>query len=198
MLRSKKIAITGGIAVGKSTVCDFFKQFGGYVIRSDEIVHSILTPETQAGKQIIELLGEQIVVKGQLDRKKIAEIAFNDKIILNSLEKIIHPVVLDDINKKISAITGKYPCIFVEIPLLFEIGQADYFDYVITVTAEESNCIKRLAKKGVSEREYKKRMLHQMNPQSKAQKADFVIDNDSSLDELKEKAYKLYNSLLTV
>jgi len=198
MLRSKKVAITGGIAVGKSTVCDFLQQFGGYVIRSDEIVHSILTPKTQAGKQIIELLGEQVIVKDQLDRKKIAEIAFNDKTILNSLEKIIHPVVLNDINKKISDVAGKYPCIFVEIPLLFEIGRADYFDYTIAIISKESNCIKRLAKKGISKREYKQRMLHQMNPQLKAQKADFIIENNLNLDELKENTHKLYNNLLTV
>jgi len=198
MLRSKKIAITGGIAVGKSTVCDLLEQLGGYVIRSDEIVHSILTPKTQAGKQIIELLGEQIILKDRLDRKKIAEIAFEDSSILNSLEKIIHPVVINDINEKISYIAGKYPCIFVEIPLLFEIGQADNFDYVITVASKEANCIKRLAKKGISKREYKQRMLHQINPQVKAQKADFVIENDSSLDELKEEVHKLYGNLLTV
>jgi dephospho-CoA kinase len=196
MLKLKKIAITGGIATGKSTICDFLKEFGAYVIKADEIVHDILKLNTKVKKQVVKLLGKQVINNNQLDRREIAKIVFNDKTILKSFEKIIHPIVLNDIKTKISNINDKYSCVFVEIPLLFELFQEGYFDFIILVTTKEVICDKRLTKKRILKEEYNLRMENQLSTKIKAQKANFIIENNSNLDDLKEKTYNLYQSLL--
>ena len=78
MLNLRKIAITRSLAAGKSTVGRILQEFGAYVVDADEIVHSLLSPNTQIGQKVIELLGSDIVAGNQLDRKKISEIVFSD------------------------------------------------------------------------------------------------------------------------
>lgn len=196
MLKSKKVAITGGMATGKSTVCDFLEKLGCFVIRTDTIVHNILKPDSTCGKHVIDLLGRQIIDNGHFNRQKIAELVFNDKAKLKALEEIIHPVVFNEIKVKTSEVTNQYPCIIVEIPLLFETGQEKFFDYVIAVISDKSNCLKRLEEKGLDKDEYERRMKFQLGPEDKSQNADFTIVNNEGLDKLEEKIKQLYQNLL--
>ena len=100
MLRLKKIAVTGNVASGKSTVCLFLKECGAYVVNADSIVHKLLSPETTLGKSIINLLGYDVIIDGQFDRRAIAEKVFKDYSLLKDLEKILHPEVQKEINKE--------------------------------------------------------------------------------------------------
>jgi dephospho-CoA kinase len=79
VLTLKKVAVTGGLSSGKSSVCKILKECGAYVVNSDDIVHQLLDPHTAIGQQIIELLGAGVVVDGQFDRKKIAQAVFENK-----------------------------------------------------------------------------------------------------------------------
>jgi len=90
MLKLVKIAITGGVASGKSSVCRFFQELGAYVVNADAIVHKLLDPSSDLGKQIIQLFGT-------LSRKRLSEIVFEDPEKLEKLEKLLHPAVLKKI-----------------------------------------------------------------------------------------------------
>lgn len=124
MLKLKKIAITGGVASGKTSVCRFFEELGAYVVNADGIVHELLKPNTDLGQQIIRQFGPEIIKNGQISRKTIAEKAFKDPKQLRKLEELLHPAVLRKIEELYTAACsgGSYSSFVVEIPLLFEIG----------------------------------------------------------------------------
>ena len=85
MLKIKKVAVTGGLAAGKTTVCQLFKELGACVVSADEIVHQLLSPGTAVGQQVVSLLGSDIISDQGLDRKKIAAKVFSQPDLLLSL-----------------------------------------------------------------------------------------------------------------
>jgi dephospho-CoA kinase len=179
----KKVAITGGFSCGKSSVCRFFKELGAHVVSADEIVHQLLSVKRDLGQKVIALLGEDIVVDGEIDRKVIATKVFSDRALLRSLENIIHPAVLNEVEKEYQQINhqGKVPLFVAEIPLLFEIAQEKLFDATIAVWADEETCRKRfITATGMTAEEYERRAANQMPPEEKARRANYVIKNTGS------------------
>ncbi len=193
MLRLRKIAVTGNLAAGKSTVCHLLKKLGAYVLDSDKIVHSLLLNNSSIKKAIIKLLGEEGLTKGRIDRSKIAKIVFNSKKNkkLLQLEKIIHPEVLKKIKQKYQEIKKKnqYQLFVVEMPLLFETKSEKLFNFVIAVIANQKICSERFGK------DYQKRKQRQMNSFQKIKKADVVIYNNQDLKSLKKQITNLYSHL---
>lgn len=197
MLKLKKIAVTGGLSCGKSSVCRIFKELGANVVSADEIVHQLLSPQVSFGQQVIELMGPEIIVEGQIDRSRIAKKVFNNRTLLNSLEKILHPAVNNEIEKIYQkALSKDKDKLFVaEIPLLFESDFGQY-DAVIAVVAGYNTCKQRFENSTDSPHdEFDKRMARQLSPEEKAKKADFVIRNDGSLEELRQAVGALYKTL---
>ncbi len=139
MLKLKKIAVTGGVSCGKSTVCLLLKKLGAYYVSTDEIVHTLLIPSTTLGNQLVQLLGKEILLKGSFSRDRIAEKVFENPELLRKLEALIHPPVLQEIKKLYEKAEKerKYPLFVVEIPLLYEIGEEKSYDFVILVTCQE-------------------------------------------------------------
>lgn len=200
MLKLKKLAITGGLSSGKTTVCHLFKDLGAFVVSADEIVHNLLVPNSIIGQKIIQLFGPNIVENNSLNRKKIAQQAFLDVRLLKALEALIHPVVYIEIEKEYQHAkqSGKYPLFIAEIPLLYELFKQDEFDIVITVTANLSICQERFIKQTHQTiREFEQRMAQQIDPENKARKSDYVIKNNGSLAHLKDQVTKLYSLLTT-
>lgn len=196
MLKLRKVAVTGGLSSGKSSVCRFFRKFGAYVINADEIVHRLLSPETSLGQKIIQLIGDDIIINNQIDRSKIAQKVFNQPALLHSLEQYLHPEVREEIEKqyKEASLQKKGTLFVAEVPLLFEAGIEDFFDVVITVIAEPAICKKRFQMdKGNHDEEYEKRSKRQYRMEEKAQRADYVIVNNGSLQELEFATKKLMN-----
>lgn len=176
MLRSKKMAVTGQPGSGKSTVCGFLAESGAEVISSDQIAHQLLDPHTECGKQVIALFGKEIVDNGKFDREKIAEVVFSNPAGLEKLEKIIHPRVLEEIEKRFQK--TKAALFVVEIPLLFELGWEKFFDQTLLVVSNRKAA-------------FMERLWRFLPTETKREKADIIIENNGSLDELKKQVFKL-------
>ncbi len=198
MLILKKVAVTGGLSCGKSSVCRIFKELGAYVVSADEIVHHLLTPETRPGQQVIELIGSDIVVDHHIDRSKIAQKVFGNPNLLKSLEQILHPAVRNEIDKQYQYALqqGQATLFVVEIPLLFEAFSEGYSE-TIAVIAERESCIRRFRQSsGYGREEYEKRMARQFSPEEKARRATYVIPNDGSMEDLRQAVVEINNKLI--
>lgn len=197
-MKSKKIAVTGSLSSGKSTVCQFFKELGAYVLSADEIVHQVLTPETPVGRQVIALFGEDILTNNQMDRAKIAKKAFHNPALLKNLENLLHPLVRDEIEHEYLQQADNFPLFIVEIPLLFETGSDADYSTTICVIAPPELCQQRFQKTyRFSEQDYHQRMKRQLSIEEKASRATYVITNDGSIENLKAAVAKLYEQLLS-
>lgn len=197
MLNLLKIAVTGGVASGKSTVCQFFKELGAYVIDVDLIVHSLLSPDSDLGKQIKNSLDLPQASDYKNFRKIIADKVFKNPDLLQKLEAILHPIVLKKINEQYSEVleSGQNTLFVVEIPLLFEIAQDKFYDKVITVLTDEESAIQRCAKKGLSQSEFILRMKRQTLPTKKAALSSYIIHNRGNLEDLKKQVIVIYQNL---
>lgn len=198
MLTLKKVAVTGGLSSGKSSVCRFFKELGAYVINADEIVHQLLTPETPLGQQVVALLGNDIISGGKIDRSKAASKVFNNTKLLKELENLLHPAVREKTQEEYQkALTkGKTSLFVVEIPLLFETGNETEYDATIAVVADKKASMDRfLSSTGYGENEYKRRMGRQLSPEEKSKRADFIIRNNGSLTDLKKAVTNIYHQI---
>jgi len=193
MLTLKKVAVTGGVASGKSSACQFFKELGAFVVSADAIVHELLNPQSDLGKKVLHLLDLQEISDEKAFRKAIAEKVFNDAGSLASLEKILHPEVLKKINELYGQAAKKkqYTCFVVEMPLLFEIQGEKFYDATVAVLADATIARKRLADK----KEYDRRMKRQMDPKQKSIKADYTLLNNGSLEDLKKQVALLHQTL---
>ncbi len=200
MLKLKKVAVTGGLSCGKSSVLNLFKELGAHVVSADEIVHQLLSPETHIGQEVIKLIGFDIVKKGRIDRAAIAKKVFDQPELLKSLEKILHPAVYDAIESQFERLKseGKTGLFVVEIPLLFESGNGRDFDATVSITSSEALSIERFKKAtSYGEEEFHKRMSQQMDPKEKARRATYVIRNEGSWEDLRREVKNIYNLLTT-
>jgi len=190
----KKIAVTGGLASGKSSVCHFLQKLGAYVVSADQIVHTLLNLDSSIGRSIVEIFGSEVVVDGQLDRALIAQIAFHDEQKLAALERLTHPWVREEINQLFEGAErdGSFSLFVVEVPLLFEAEMEDLFDDIVAVQARASLCQERFG----DEDQYRRRMERQIPMDEKEIRADFVVTNEGSLEQLEEETKAVFNALL--
>lgn len=189
MLILKKIAVTGGVASGKSTVCKFFEELGACVVSADAIGHEMLNLESPVGHRVVDLLGDDIVERGQISRSRVADKVFRDSKQLKALEAILHPAIFQRIEERYAAAQKAKLCslFVVEMPLLFETHTESDYDATIAVLRDETLC-------GDSS-DYERRMQHQLSPALKAAKATYTLHNNGSLDELRIAVRKLYHIL---
>lgn len=197
----KKVAITGGLSSGKSTVCRIFRDLGAYTVSSDEIVHNILSSNRTLQTQIIDLLGSDILTNNLLDREKIAKKVFSDSEKLQALESLIHPAVFHEIQSQYDSIkTDKRFKLFVaEVPLLYETSSQGLFDIIVTVLSDENQSKERFkTMKNTSEAEFNHRMMRQLSPKEKAARADYIILNDGSIEDLQSQVRQLLSKLRSI
>jgi dephospho-CoA kinase len=196
MLKLKKVAITGGISSGKSQASKFFTELGAYVVDADEIVHQLLTPDTALGEKVIKLLGSGIVVNGKIERSRVAKKVFLNPKLLRSLEQILHPRVYEEIEcryREAERLENPPSLFIAEIPLLFETGGERDFDSTIAVIANTEKCWERYRQATGHEREdFNRRKARQLSQQEKADKADYVIQNNGTLEDLRNEVNKLF------
>jgi dephospho-CoA kinase len=200
MLKLRKVAITGGLSCGKSSVCRILKELGAYVVSADKIVHQLLSTDTNLGQEIVNLLGSEVVVDQKLDRSRIASIVFHNLELLFAFETLVHPAVYKELDKDYQRQKNhlQLPSLFIaEIPLLFESGGKRDYDDTVAVVANLDICRKRFERAtGYDQREFNKRMARQLSLFDKAIRADYVIMNNSTLSNLQQTTRELYLELI--
>ncbi len=197
----RKVAITGGLAAGKSSVCQVLHSLGAHVISADAIVHRLLSPDSELHNKVIDLLGSDVVNEQRIDRAKVARIVFCDQVKLRQLEELLHPAVRKEIELDYQKLqkTNPPPLFVAEIPLLFETSNEDYFDDVVAVVAPENLCRARFTStSGHTDEEFFARSKAQLPDTFKAEKANFIIINDGTLDVLEKKVTILYETLVNM
>jgi dephospho-CoA kinase len=193
------VGLTGNIGAGKSTVASFFKELGAYVIDWDELAREVVRPRSKAWKEITEYFGKGILRDDlTVDRQKLADVVFSDQEKLAKLNQIIHPEVFKQDEKATSEMKDIDPdaVIIKDIPLLFEVTRPILVDKVVLVSASEQTQLRRLGEKGINRRDAHRRIKSQLPPEEKIKFADFVVNNDGSLEDTKRQVEKIY-SLLT-
>jgi len=172
------VGITGGIGSGKSTVCKIFETLGVPVYYSDKEARILSDSDPEIVSGVKKLFGDNIYISGKMDRKSVGEIVFKDKKKLNSLNKIIHPVVaahFGDWKKE----HENYPYILKEAAILFESGAYKQVDKIITVSAPIELRINRVSKRdGFSREDILTRIKNQMDDGEKIKLSDYVINCD--------------------
>ena len=194
-----KIALTGGIACGKSKVSQLFKKLGAEVISLDELSRQVVTPDSKGLNQLIERFGDGILNADKtLNRKALRDILLKDKANQQLIEDILHPKILEKMQMEIEKTKNKV--IIVEIPLLVEKNLDYLFDRAIIVNCNEKNQLKRLIKReNISEKSAKQQISAQISAKERLEIAKKlptdVIENNSQIFEMEEKVANLYQKL---
>ena len=188
-----KIGLTGGIASGKSTVCDFFSQLSVEIIDADKISHDITKKDGLAFQEILDHFSNKILgLDGELDRQKLRSLIFNDAAEKRTLEKIIHPKVLNEINQNISDSTASY--LIIAVPLMIETGMNKLMDRVLLVDCSIETQVRRLIERDKCTKQQAQSIIeNQANLESKRAICDDVIVNEegTSFDQLKTEVIQL-------
>jgi dephospho-CoA kinase len=190
-----KIGITGGIGCGKSEVCRLLEANNIPIIHADLVAREMIDSHEGIKSQVKKIFGDDIyLTTGKLDRKRMAEIIFNNDQAKERLNSIVHPHVIayqEAELKKLEA-SQQYRFAGVEAALIFEAGVEKLFDIIVVVAASEKTIVKRLMKRdGITKDDILNRIHSQMPLADKIKRADFVIHNVGSLDELNHKVKRL-------
>jgi len=193
------VGLTGGMGTGKSTVTNFLRELGAYVIDWDELARKVTRPHSQAWKEIVEHFGKGILNENQtINRQKLADIAFSDREKLAKLNEIVHPRVFEEDERITGEVKSRDPdaLIIKDIPLFFEAARHIAVDKIVVVSASEQTQLTRLEEKGITREDALNRIKSQLPLDKKIECADFVINNDGAPEETRRQVVNIY-SLLT-
>lgn len=189
------VGVTGNFATGKSQFCKFIEEQGIPVIYSDFIAKTIIKVNNKVGNALRKEFGDKAFLPdGSLNTKYISSIVFTNtpqaKEKLLKLNSIIHPYVIDEILKEIERLIDQgHNLIFVESALIYEVGLEDAFDLIILVTSKKELIFERAQQHNIlTKKDIKARLETQINDKEKERLADFVVYNNSSLENLKQNA----------
>jgi dephospho-CoA kinase len=193
----KTLALTGGIAGGKTTVANFFEKLGAVVLDADREAHQCYAPGTELFKELQKRYGAAIVSAGQIDRHRLGEIVFADATERKWLESKTHAWTQARIAEKLAEHSrNNPPLVLVEAALHVETGYYGKFDGLIVVYLPEALSVERLKKRdGLSTKQACLRLASQMPIEEKKKLADWIIDNSGSLEETREQVERLYKEL---
>ena len=187
----------GGIASGKSTVAAEFARLGCKVINADAIAHELLEKEA-IKQQVVAAFGPSVLNKeGKIDRRKLAEIAFADEQKLSSLNMIIHPLVLEQVERQIEQYSrqSNIPAIVLDMPLLVEVGWAKRCDRLVFVRCSSEIRAERAKKMGFDKNHLKTRENFQNSLDNKSGIADNTIENNSDFSALVRQVTDIFTDI---
>ncbi|MBP3399515.1 MAG: dephospho-CoA kinase [Erysipelotrichaceae bacterium] len=182
----KSIAVTGTIGSGKSACSSYLREKGCEVFDCDAQCRSYLNKDGLLYEQVIQLLGAEILTAdGSVDRKKVAELIFQDTSLKSVYEKMFHEQLKEQLLERIKKNTGLF---FAEVPILYETGFDELFDEVWLVWCDEDTAISRcITNRGMKKEEVLQRIRAQMSVEEKKQRADVLFENNGALSQLHDK-----------
>jgi dephospho-CoA kinase len=192
----QRIAITGGVAEGKTTVLRMFESLGAQVISSDQLAATLLLPGTEVWEQLIREFGQAIIAAdGALARERLATLAFGDPAVRRRLNRIMHPAVVRTLQAQLQAREPSPTPIFVEVPLLIEVALQGVFDAVVVVQATPALQRQRLLARGLSLPRARQILRAQLPTRCKTVFADWVIRTHGSLEQVEAQARRVWGTL---
>jgi len=189
------VGLTGGMGTGKSTVAALFAERGFRRLDADQVIREELLPDPEVVAAVREHLGPGVIGhEGQVLRDKVAAVVFADPEALAWLENLLHPRLLARWREVFAA--APETAFIVEVPLLFEKGLENWFDFIVCVTADSATQLRRLEQRGVPPELARQRLVKQLPLARKCELADHVLLNDGSPEFLREQVNALANRLL--
>ncbi|MBA5628470.1 dephospho-CoA kinase [Moheibacter lacus] len=191
----KIVGLTGGIGSGKSTIAKWFLELGIPVYNADLEAKKLMNENEKIIAELTELFGEEVYQNGIYNRKLVSSKVFQDKELLHQLNQIVHPEVFKHFQNWVENQASDF--VVKEAAILFESGSYKDCDLVVSVVADEEIRIKRVLKRDeISEEQIRQRINNQWTDTQRIEKSDFVIENNSNLEDLKIKFDQLYKKLL--
>jgi dephospho-CoA kinase len=186
------VGLTGGVASGKSVVSQVWKKEGVHLIDADRIAKELVQPRTPAWKALVKAFGKEILQEdGSIHRKKLATRVFSNSVERDLLNRILHPRIKREIDRRIKEISRKSPkaIVVIDAALLVETGYYRDVDKVVVVTATKKQQMERLERRAQMDRQTVRRVLDsQISGKERMRVADIVIRNEGSLEEIEKKA----------
>jgi dephospho-CoA kinase len=195
-----RIALTGGIATGKSAVLEGFRVRGVPCLDADLLAHGTMEPGTTVTAAIVARFGAGVLAPdGRVDRRVLGPLVFADAEARRDLEAIVHPAVYRAIAAGLEAFErlGGSPYAVVDIPLLFETGRAGDFDAVVVTSCPPHVQLERLVARGLTVIEARQRIDAQLPTEAKTSRADYVIDTSGSFEETSRQIEDIDKALKT-
>jgi dephospho-CoA kinase len=189
------IAVTGPFASGKSTLVRLLEELPNTETASaDETVHHLLKNDPETISRVVQRFGEGVRGPDGIDRKALGREVFKDAGALRGLEEILHPLVREETDRRIEG--SEAEVFVVEIPLLFETGRGEDFDYTVAVTVPEERRREWSRERGVDDAALEAIESRQYTGEEKAGRADLVVQNDGDLERLREQAESIGRKVL--
>ena len=189
-----KVAITGGIGTGKTTISNMFSDKGVPAFNSDEIAKEIMNTNSLLKNEIVTAFGDKVYDKNRLNKEYLSDAIFNNETLLKKINAIVHPYVADEFNSWIEEQDSKY--IIYESAIIFENQVEDFFDKIICVTASEEDVISRVMKRNNFSVDKIKSIINKQLPNdAKIQKSDYVIEN-INISKLSDKVLEIHNDIM--
>lgn len=193
-----KVGLTGGIGSGKTTVSNFLLDYGIPVYNSDSKGKTLMNTNLELKNNIVSIFGERVYDNGILNTNLLSSIVFNDSSKIEQLNNLVHPKVAQDFNQWVGKNNNK-PILVKEAAILIESGAYLNMDKIILVVSEKSTRINRVSKRDNSDLDsIEKRINHQLTDNEKIKYADYIIENNSSLEHLKLEVLKVVNKIREV
>lgn len=190
-----RVGLTGGIASGKSTIREMFAKLGATTIDADKLVAELYQPGAGGHDALVRTYGPEILrPDGEVDREKLAAIAFRSAEDAQKLNRLIHPLVLDEADRRISAIADGI--VIVEATLLIESGAVLRYDKLVVVDVDPATQIARAVGRGMSRDEVTRRIANQLPREERLRHADYVIENNGDLAAAETRTREVYQELL--
>ena len=190
-----KVGLTGGIGSGKTTVSNFLLEYGIPVYNSDSQGKKLMNTNLELINDIVNIFGESVYNNGILNTNLLSSIVFSDSEKIKQLNNLVHPKVAEDFNQWVGK-NNNQPILIKEAAILIESGAYLNMDKIILVISKKSNRIKRVSKRDNSDLEsIEKRINFQLTDDEKIQYADYIIENNSSLDDLKNEVLRVINEI---
>ena len=188
------VALTGGIGSGKSLAGQFFADLGAIVVDSDQLSREVIERGTPGFDEVLLRFGDEILTNGDIDRKKLAAIVFEDEESRIDLEEIIHPLVRKSFEKLVES-ASEGDIVINQIPLLVETDGAERFDRVITVISSLEKRKERLKLRGLPSYEIEHRISAQASDDERIEISDYVVENNGTEDDLLREVEATFEAL---